>query len=82
MAQTLLKRLGKAIQTRRKASGVSQESFADGIGMHRTYYGAIERGEKNIQLDTLARVCAGLNVPPWVVLREADEDQASETSTP
>ncbi|EIT70519.1 putative DNA-binding protein [Hydrocarboniphaga effusa AP103] len=40
--------------------------------MHRTYYSAIERGEKNLQLDTLQRVCAGLGVPLWVVCKEAD----------
>lgn len=30
------------------------------IGMRRTYYSAVERGEKNLQLDTLERVCTGL----------------------
>jgi len=40
--------------------------------MHRTYYSAIERGEKNLQLSTLERVCASLAVPMWEVIREAE----------
>ena len=47
MTDTLPQRLGKAFRKRREALGFSQESYADEIGMHRTYYSAIERGEKN-----------------------------------
>lgn len=72
MTATLLKRLGKALRTRREKAGYSQEGFADHIGMHRTYYSALERGEKNLQLDTLQRVCAGLQCAVWEVLKEAD----------
>ena len=31
--------------------------------MHRTYYSAIERGEKNLQIDTLQRLSVGLETP-------------------
>jgi transcriptional regulator with XRE-family HTH domain len=65
------KRIGDAVRKRREALGFSQESFADHIRMHRAYYGAIERGEKNLQLSTLERVCAGLRVEMWEVLRDA-----------
>lgn len=67
-----MQRLGKALRSRREAAGYSQESFADSIGMHRAYYSAIERGEKNLQLDTLQRVCDGLSAPMWEVLQDAD----------
>jgi len=72
MADNLLPSLGKALRARREASGYSQESYADAIGMHRTYYSAIERGEKNLQLDTFQRICAGLKCKMWEVLREAE----------
>lgn len=72
MTTPLPLRLGKALRSRREALGFSQESYADEIGMHRTYYSAIERGEKNLQLDTLSRICAGLKTPIWEVLREAE----------
>jgi transcriptional regulator with XRE-family HTH domain len=72
MAATLMQRLGKALRARREAAGYSQEGFADHIEMHRTYYSAIERGEKNLQLDTLHRVCSGLKCKTWEVLKEAE----------
>ena len=69
----LMQRLGRSIRSHRKAAGHSQESFADKIGMHRAYYSAIERGEKNLQIDTLQRVCDGLKVRMSDVLKDADE---------
>ena len=52
--------------------GFSQESFADHIDMHRTYYSAIERGEKNLQLDTLERLSAGLGKSLWEIFKDAE----------
>ncbi|MFT4046541.1 MAG: helix-turn-helix transcriptional regulator [Solimonas sp.] len=74
MHATFEQALGAALRQRRSALGYSQESFADAIRMHRTYYSAIERGEKNLQLSTLRRVCEGLGVPVWQIVREAEED--------
>jgi transcriptional regulator with XRE-family HTH domain len=70
--RTLQERIGDALRRRREAQGYSQEGFADRIRMHRAYYGAIERGEKNLQLTTLERVCTGLDIPAWEIMREAD----------
>lgn len=69
---TLMARIGTAVRRRREALGISQEAFADQIGMHRTYYSAIERGEKNLQISTLKRVCEGLSVKTWLLLKEAE----------
>jgi transcriptional regulator with XRE-family HTH domain len=55
-------RLSTVMRTYRKATELSQDRFADRIDMHRAYYSAIERGEKNITLDTLLRVADGLGV--------------------
>jgi transcriptional regulator with XRE-family HTH domain len=71
MTTTLSERLGRAFRKRREALGYSQESFADHIEMHRTYYSAIERGEKNLQLDTLQRLSDGLKTPLWELFRDA-----------
>lgn len=62
--------LGKALRTRRRAAGISQDDFADHIGMHRAYYAAIERGEKNMTLKTLKRVADGLRVSMSTLLQE------------
>jgi transcriptional regulator with XRE-family HTH domain len=37
----------------RKDIGWSQEEFADECGLHRTYIGAIERGERNVSLNNI-----------------------------
>jgi transcriptional regulator with XRE-family HTH domain len=68
----LQERIGDALRRRREAQGYSQEAFADRIRMHRAYYGAIERGKKNVQLTTLERVCTGLDVATWEIMRDAD----------
>lgn len=53
-------RIGKAIRKKREALKISQEAFADELGVHRTYYSAIERGEKDIRVSTLERLCSAL----------------------
>jgi transcriptional regulator with XRE-family HTH domain len=44
------------------ALGLSQEEFADVCGYHRTYIGAIERGERNITISTLEAIATALNL--------------------
>ncbi len=82
MTSPLMQRLGIAIRTRRHRTGYSQERFADRIGMHRAYYSAIERGEKNLQIDTLQRVCDGLEIRIWEILQDADSAIATDSAAP
>jgi transcriptional regulator with XRE-family HTH domain len=51
-----------AIRARRSQRIFSQEAFAVRAGLDRGYYGAIERGEFNITVDTLVRIAARLEV--------------------
>jgi transcriptional regulator with XRE-family HTH domain len=76
---TLIKKLGEVLRDERRAKGISQEAFADLIGMHRTQYGSIEQGRKDCQLTTLVRVAAGLEVPLWTLLRKAELDEQTES---
>jgi transcriptional regulator with XRE-family HTH domain len=62
--------VGRAIRARREAADKSQDQFADEIDMHRAYYAAIERGEKNVTLRTLKRVAEGLRVKMSELLRD------------
>jgi transcriptional regulator with XRE-family HTH domain len=59
---TLREKLGKTVRDLRKAAGYSQESFADACGVHRTYMGAVERGETNISLDNLELIARKLKI--------------------
>lgn len=54
---------GKRVRALRKATGLSQEAFADSCGLDRTYIGGIERGERNVSLINIAKIATALNVP-------------------
>jgi transcriptional regulator with XRE-family HTH domain len=58
----LKRSLGRIIRARRIERGFSQESFAATIGLHRTYVGDIERGERNVSIENLVRIANGLNL--------------------
>lgn len=57
------KDLGLRIKELRKQKGLSQEEFADECGLHRTYVGGVERGERNVSIDNIAKIAAALSVP-------------------
>jgi transcriptional regulator with XRE-family HTH domain len=68
--QSVAIQVGRALRARREAAGLSQDQFADHIDMHRAYYAAIERGEKNITLATLKRLTDGLRVAMSDILQD------------
>lgn len=70
-----LTKLGRIIRVHREKAGYSQESFADKCGVHRTYIGAIERGERNITLRTLFILSDALGIKPSFVLMELDDEK-------
>lgn len=51
----LQRRLGRNLRAVRVARGYSQEAFADELGFHRTYLGALERGERNLSCEAWRR---------------------------
>lgn len=55
-------KFGKRVRQLRKEQGYSQESFADECGLHRTYMGDIERGERNVAIDNIAKIAKALKV--------------------
>lgn len=55
-------KLGKAIRSVRESRGYAQEAFASKASMDRSYYGAIERGEFNISVDTVLKIAAALEM--------------------
>jgi transcriptional regulator with XRE-family HTH domain len=67
-------RLGNVVQRLRRAAGLSQEVLADRAQMHRTYIGAVERGEKNLSLTNLERIARTLGLRPSELLGEAEQD--------
>jgi len=55
-------RFGKKVRLLRRKLGVSQESFADMCGLDRTYMGGIERGERNLGLVNINKVCSAFRI--------------------
>lgn len=53
----------------RSRRGLSQEALADLAGLHRTYVGSVERGERNISLRSVERLAKALGVEPWELVR-------------
>lgn len=72
MPATLSSRLGRNLRKIRRARGLNQEQFADVIGVHRTYLGGVERGERNLTLASVERLAETLGVDPLDLLRERD----------
>lgn len=70
---SLQTRLAKAIRARREQLGISQEDFADSIEVHRTYYGAVERGKQNLTLKSIEKIAAGLGVEVSALFVAADK---------
>ena len=58
----ICKRFGTHVRTLRTARGLSQEELAQKAGLHRTYIGGIERGERNISLVNIEKLAAALDV--------------------
>lgn len=59
---------GRRVRQLRKQRGVSQEAFAHEIQIDRSYFGSIERGERNVSLDNICLIARGLGVAPAELL--------------
>lgn len=64
-------RLGVAIRKARTELRISQEGLAFECGLHRTYVGAVERGERNISLDNIVKIAKALGRLPSTLLAQA-----------
>ena len=62
MSKSIKNKFGKRIRDLRKQKGWSQEELADKVDLHRTYIGAIERGEQSVSIDKIDALAKGLRI--------------------
>lgn len=53
---------GEHLRKVRGTCGISQEKLAEIAGLHRTYISSVERGERNVSLETIERLAEALKV--------------------
>jgi transcriptional regulator with XRE-family HTH domain len=62
-------RFGLKLRHAREEMSLSQEVLAEKAGLHRTYIGQVERGERNISIDSMERLAEAVSLPLWEMLR-------------
>jgi DNA-binding XRE family transcriptional regulator len=62
--------LAKNMRRLRADHGLSQEALAHVCGINRTYLSSVERSERNVSIDNIARIAKGLKAEPWLLLKD------------
>ena len=71
----LVKGFGATVRRLRSEQGYSQEGFAFRVGLHRTYVGNIERGEKAVTIVTANKVARALGLTLAGLFAELEQDR-------
>jgi transcriptional regulator with XRE-family HTH domain len=58
--ETLARRFGELVRRLRQERGYSQEEFSFRVGLHQTYISSVERGERNVTIQTADRIAKAL----------------------
>ena len=70
-ARNIYKIVGNAVRAERKKARLSQETLAERADLTRNYIGQIERAEKKVTLEALAKVAKGLKIAIAELIRDA-----------
>lgn len=73
MSSSARRVFAKRLRQIRQIRGFSQEELADIAGLHRTYVGSVERGERNVSIDNMERLAKALEVDITELLMEEQE---------
>lgn len=65
-----LQHLGFRVRERRAAMNLTQAQLAEQCGLHRTFIGSVERGERNVAVLSLRKIATALRTTPATLLAE------------
>jgi transcriptional regulator with XRE-family HTH domain len=74
MEGDLQRAVGRNLRAYRQARGLSQEAFAEVVGVHRTYMGGLERGERNLTLKSVERIAGRLDLSPLQLMQPSSPE--------
>ena len=77
-AEQLAESLSAVMARLRKEKGWSLEDLADEAGLHRTYIGLVERGERHLSVAAAYKVAVALGLPLSTVVEMAEAELAGE----
>ena len=66
-------RFARNLRRAREARNLSQEALADVAGLHRTYVGSVERGERNISIDNIERLANAVGLSAAEMLEDVGQ---------
>ena len=72
--EALAKRFGELVRRLRIEKGYSQEEFSFRVGLHQTYVSSVERGERNVTIQTADRIARALGTTLSSMFSELDQD--------
>ncbi|HWC59858.1 MAG TPA: response regulator [Verrucomicrobiae bacterium] len=76
------KNFGAAVRLRRDHLGISQEELAGRAGLHRTYISDVERGARNVSLESIHRLAAALEMPLSLLFSRLEELSSDRPAGP
>ena len=74
--------IGKRIRYYRNQLGLSQEKLAELAGCHATYVGQVERGEKNLTVESIEKIAGALNLPLSQLFEKLGPQNADSANYP
>ena len=75
-------KFGNRVRNYRIHRNLSQEEFAELCGLHHTYVGQVERGEKNATIVTIEKVAHALQVPISDLFEKIEDSNDNSKSYP
>ncbi|MDI3477403.1 MAG: hypothetical protein PWQ59_928 [Thermoanaerobacterium sp.] len=70
----IIKTFASNVKKYRTLKGLSQETFAEKAGLHRTYISAIEREKRSIALDNVQKIADALEIETYLLFIDQNND--------